>query len=1104
MNLFQVLIGACLTEAIALAAPADSTLPVGPPDWKLEVVAAAPQIRHPSVVCTAPDGRVFVAEDPMDISAPSANLALGRILCFHPDGRITVFAEKLYAVFGMQYLEGQLFVLHNPKFSVFRDDQGVGRDRRDLIESTNPNPWALDWNDHVPANFRLAMDGYFYVAVGDKGVFGAVGRDGQRVDLHGGGILRLRPDGTELEVYSTGVRNILDVALNAEDEIFTYDNTDEQQWMSRLTHTVEGGFYGYPYDFIPRRPYTLWMMADYGGGAATGTLAYNEDALPSEYRGNLFLADFGKRQILRVHVQRAGASYQAVTRQDVFSAVPGDFRPVGIALAPDGLSFYICDWNHADTKDKVEVGRLLKLTFTGRSQATRKPDWHLAAALGQESNATLPQLIETLSHPAQSVRLTAQRQIVQRFQSSSTARAGEGIDAPKRPDPRDAVRLCAELLSNSAAMPQARWHALWTLDGIDGGVAGRSAILRAVTDADASVRRQATRQLGTRRVKEAAALLVQALKDSDASVRFQAATTLGRMGGASAVVPLRAALEDKDEFSRYAAFTALNRIGRHDPSAWRAIVQGLESDRPAIREGTRFALRDTYQEPLVAALAGVARDFAKPAATRSEAVRLLAELHSQTPAWKGEWWAYHPVNAPPPVKNVKWAGTPAIASVLREAIEDSDTAVRRAAVDGLSAAKESSAAAKLREIFRGETDHEMRRSLLLAFAALKDGEARNLVASVFADLNKNLSVLGEAIGAAEAIGGDELAGALAQFLNAPSAQPALRLKAIDALGRMKSPLGVEPLSVCARPPDAQLRDAAIAALAKIGHETAFLALVKLLDEPSAEIRRSAIQALGGLKAKSTLPYLLEAFDDPATRAPAIDALAQLPDLSALDAYLAGLAGRNAQTRADCRKAIAALQKEALPLIEAKLAQLPAETMAELQRLFAKNPEARRGKLFTLEVKRHEAPEYLEFALNNAGDPNRGRALFQDAEGVGCVKCHALRGQGPIIGPDLATIGAQFSRRQLAESVLFPSLAVREGYQQIIAETKDVEVISGLLKAETTDDLVLMDAEGRLHRISKAKLKERRNSALSLMPEGLHETLSLPEFADLVAFLESLK
>src|SRR5881628_1996161 len=109
-------------------------LPVPPLDWSIELIASAPQIKHPTVVCSAPDSRVFVAEDPMDISAPRADLTLGRIVCFHPSGTRNVFAEGLHAVFGMQYLEGKLYVLHNPKFSVFDDGGNVGTNRSELIE----------------------------------------------------------------------------------------------------------------------------------------------------------------------------------------------------------------------------------------------------------------------------------------------------------------------------------------------------------------------------------------------------------------------------------------------------------------------------------------------------------------------------------------------------------------------------------------------------------------------------------------------------------------------------------------------------------------------------------------------------------------------------------------------------------------------------------------------------------------------------------------------------------------------------------------------------------------------------------------------------------
>src|SRR2546429_463473 len=77
--------------------------PKGQPDWKVEVVAKFPDIKYPSVLCFAPDGRLFVAEDPMDMEGP-VNKPGDRILCFHPDGNVTVFADGLYAVFGLQYL----------------------------------------------------------------------------------------------------------------------------------------------------------------------------------------------------------------------------------------------------------------------------------------------------------------------------------------------------------------------------------------------------------------------------------------------------------------------------------------------------------------------------------------------------------------------------------------------------------------------------------------------------------------------------------------------------------------------------------------------------------------------------------------------------------------------------------------------------------------------------------------------------------------------------------------------------------------------------------------------------------------------------------------
>jgi glucose/arabinose dehydrogenase len=156
-------------------------------------------------------------------------------------------------------------------------------------------------------------------------------------------------------VYSRGTRNHLDVALNSEDELFTYDNTDDGRgWWTRYTHMVDGGYYGYPWDYrplnptaeniakqiqdgTPGRPYTLWRMAEYGGGSPCGAVSYSEDALPPEYHDNNFHCEWGKGRVERFIVERAGGTYKVVKRDDTFLGLPnfpGGLVRRGGALVP--------------------------------------------------------------------------------------------------------------------------------------------------------------------------------------------------------------------------------------------------------------------------------------------------------------------------------------------------------------------------------------------------------------------------------------------------------------------------------------------------------------------------------------------------------------------------------------------------------------------------------------------------------------------------------------------------------------------------------------------------------------------------------------------------
>ena len=1029
-------------------------LPTPPPDWKLEVVAAAPQVRHPSVVCCAPDGRVFVAEDPMDISAPSADLPHGRILCFHPDGRVTTFADKLHAVFGMQYLDGELYVLHNPKFTVFTDDpSGVGKEPRDLIRSTNPNPWALDWNDHVPANFRLAMDGYFYVAVGDKGLFNCVGTDGKRVDLRGGGIVRLRPDGSGLEIYCTGVRNILDVAMNDEDEIFTYDNTDEHHWMGRLTHMVDGGFYGYPWDFIPRRPYTLWMMADYGAGAATGTLCYTDDVLPAEFRGNLFLADFGKRNILRVKVERDGATYKAVSRQDLFTDVPADFRPVGICFSPDGKSIYICDWQHADTKEKVEVGRLLKMIYTGKTGGVPKPTWYVPAATGQPFDASPEAVVAALSHPSREVRMVGQRRLVE------------------RPDGYGPLQ---QLMDDRTAMPLARSHALWALHAIDRGNLSRVSPIITAGDASPILRRQALRLLGMRRDGTGATTIQNRLNDDDSSVRFHAATALGRIGNPGALRALTNALNDSDSWVRFGAWTALNRIARDHFDRWESIAAGLKSPEAARREGTSFALRGTYDPRLVKTVAAIARDRDAPAASRVAAMEVLAPLHHQLPEWKGEWWAYHPALAPPPAKTRAWEGTPAVLAALRAGLDDHSLEVRLAAIDALRDAADPASAAALRSLVAKDRAAEVRRRVIFALAACDDGASADF---------------------------------LLNYLDRDAFDDGTAVSTIETLGRLKAAQAVPTFVEYAHNGNDRVRDAAVAALARVGGEKATAAVVSLLSDPAPDVRRSAVRAAGEIGDRSAVPKLIDAMNSPDARTDAITALARMPDARATHVYLEGLASNDFTLREKCKQALREIRDAALPAAEAAAKRpVPDEVILELRQVYQDHAAATNGPLFAAAISRKHPDEYLNFSVNNTGDARAGAKLFAAAAagGIGCATCHAVNGTGGAVGPDLSGVGAKFSRRDLAEALLYPSKAVREGYQQVIVRTKSGQTYAGPLKAQTPQELTLHEADGTLRRIPLADVAARKDSGLSPMPDNLHAGLTVQQFTDLVSYLESLK
>ncbi|QDU75806.1 Cytochrome c [Bremerella volcania] len=137
-----------------------------------------------------------------------------------------------------------------------------------------------------------------------------------------------------------------------------------------------------------------------------------------------------------------------------------------------------------------------------------------------------------------------------------------------------------------------------------------------------------------------------------------------------------------------------------------------------------------------------------------------------------------------------------------------------------------------------------------------------------------------------------------------------------------------------------------------------------------------------------------------------------------------------------------------------------------------------------------------------GNPIRGREVFFSTQAT-CSKCHRVADRGGQVGPNLSTIGRSRSRRDLLESILFPSATFARGFAPYIVATSDGKTHSGIILGEGTDQLRLgLDQEKSIS-LPNASIEAIRGSNSSIMPADIQKTLSERQLADLLAFLQSL-
>jgi len=143
-------------------------------------------------------------------------------------------------------------------------------------------------------------------------------------------------------------------------------------------------------------------------------------------------------------------------------------------------------------------------------------------------------------------------------------------------------------------------------------------------------------------------------------------------------------------------------------------------------------------------------------------------------------------------------------------------------------------------------------------------------------------------------------------------------------------------------------------------------------------------------------------------------------------------------------------------------------------------------------------------MHQNGNPEQGRAVFFRTGLNSCASCHRVRGQGQWIGPDLSTIGTKYGKHELFRSILNPSAAIGYNYRALILALSDGRVVTGLPVEETPDRLVIKTAEGQRVVVRPGDVEDRKTSDVSLMPEGLAQTMTDNELVDLLEYLMTLR
>lgn len=1000
---------------------------------------------------------------------------------------MSIYCDKIKNVQGILSLGSRVFAVGDGPEGValYRlrdsDRDGVAEEVTTIV------PFRGSRGEHGAHAVRLGPDGLLYVLLGNYARVGV--RPGPRspyrnwyegdlvkpkeedpqghavgIPAPGGTIIRTDASGSFVEIVAGGLRNPYDFAFHPDGEIFTYDADMEWDigapWYrpTRINHVVPGGEYGWrsgwskwPDYFVDSLPTTL----DIGKGSPTGVEFYDHNIFPAEYRGALFGCDWGTGRIYCIKTKRDGASYKA--ENEVF--ISG--RPLNatdIAVGPDG-ALYFC------TGGRGTDGGVYRVRWAGEQNeepeaqgidlALRQPqldaDW--ARAQIARTRATLA---DTWSPDLIAAAKDSERPAAERIQA---------LDVMRLFGPRPSDEL----------------------------------LLSLADDPEVEVRAKAISMMFSSTSTECRDAMIRALEDDEAIIRRLACESLTRSGLPSAPERHAKMLTDDD---RHVAFAARRSLEQLPVELWDEMVLA-QPDIVGFCRGAAALLacrndEDTVDRVLDKCLALIAdkeSPYTQLQLTGLLRVTQLALIHA----------------------NPEDESAAKVGEALLARYPSENAFVDRELVRILVHLQVDGAARKFAAQLKSDIP-DLEKLHVAAYAArLKVGWTTE----------SKLTLMKYYEAAREIQGGYSVSAYVEHFARDFFSKLSLKERRhILASGERWPTSALSVLAKLPEEPDQEI-------LKELRELDVRIKPLGADDDRFRRLRVGVIAVLGRSGDADALEYLRKIFrEEPAQRDPVAMSLTQHPEgesWSYLVESLKTVRGTVAQKVLIALTTVQQRPSEPEPYRQAILLGLRLdeqgaglaidllnhwegqessvetdydEQLRLWQEWYATNyPDAPPAELPKDSDKDkwsyEELLTYLESDSKATANVARGEKAFTTAQ---CIKCHRFGNRGESLGPDLTTVSQRFQRKEILESIIYPSHIISDQYASKRVLAGGLSYV-GLVGPERNGVVPMLLTDGEKVELVEEDIESISPNRTSAMPTGLLNSLSLQEVADLFAYLE---